>query len=397
MINAPLSILILTSLAAALVSILRRQHLLAAVITGLFSASIALIVLFLPIDEAISIFGIPIRMQSEWLILGRSFVVNETNRNAIGYLYLTRGFFLTGSWSVKPIRMFLPLGLGILFAVASSLMIVPFLFAAVFIEIAVIAGLLILTTRKVGSFRGGMRLLIFYTFGMFALLLSGWAVDVGGILGDVSVISERALLLLYFGFSVLLSIPPFHSWIPIASEETHPFAVGFVVLILQAAGLFFFIRFMNAFTWIWDDSQNLAILRTVGAGLAVVGALWAVAQDTITKLGSYAMVSDVGVMLIAVGFGTVEGFQIALGLLAARVIGISCWAIGIAALGEHDSALVETDQRSSFEASAGTGAPGRNRTPTGIRGCSRLSTGVAALMQHSRKPVGSLRPASGDR
>jgi formate hydrogenlyase subunit 3/multisubunit Na+/H+ antiporter MnhD subunit len=343
MINAPTLILILTLLAASLVSLLRRHHLVAAGITGIVAASIALIVLFVPINEAFTVFGTPIRIQSEWIILGRSFVVNEANRNAIGYLYLTGGFFLTGSWTVKPVRMFLPLGFGILFLVASSLMIVPFLFAAIFIEIAVIAGLLILTTRKIGSFRGGMRLIIFYTFGMFALLLSGWAVDVGGILSDVSVISERALLLLYFGFSVLLAIPPFHSWIPIASEETHPFAVGFIVLILQAAGLFFFIRFMNAFTWIWDDSQNLAILRAVGAGVAVVGALWAVTQDTITKLGSYAMVSDVGVMLIALGFGTVDGFQIALGLLAARAIGISCWAIGISVLRDHT--VLEVDEK----------------------------------------------------
>jgi NADH:ubiquinone oxidoreductase subunit 2 (subunit N) len=338
MISAPLAILIFTVLAASLVSLLRRNYLIAALITGIFSALVALIVLFVPINEAFSVFGLSIRMPSEWVILGRSFVVNETNRNAIGYLYLTGGFFLTGSWTVKPIRMFLPLGLGILFLVASSLMIVPFLFAALFIEIAVIAGLLMLTTRKIGGFRGGMRILIFYTFGMFALLLSGWAVDVGGIVSDASVISERALLLLYFGFSVLLAIPPFHSWIPIASDETQPFAVGFIVLILQAAGLFFFIRFMISFSWIWDDSQNLAILRTVGAGLAVVGALWAVAQDTITKLGSYAMVSDVGVMLIAVGFGTVEGFQLALGLLVARVIGISCWAIGISTQNMNDAA-----------------------------------------------------------
>jgi formate hydrogenlyase subunit 3/multisubunit Na+/H+ antiporter MnhD subunit len=310
MISAPLAILIFTVLAASLVSLLRRNYLIAALITGIFSALVALIVLFVPINEAFSVFGLSIRMPSEWVILGRSFVVNETNRNAIGYLYLTGGFFLTGSWTVK----------------------------ALFIEIAVIAGLLMLTTRKIGGFRGGMRILIFYTFGMFALLLSGWAVDVGGIVSDASVISERALLLLYFGFSVLLAIPPFHSWIPIASDETQPFAVGFIVLILQAAGLFFFIRFMISFSWIWDDSQNLAILRTVGAGLAVVGALWAVAQDTITKLGSYAMVSDVGVMLIAVGFGTVEGFQLALGLLVARVIGISCWAIGISTQNMNDAA-----------------------------------------------------------
>jgi NADH-quinone oxidoreductase subunit N len=338
MIPAPVLIFSLTLLAAAIVSALRRNHLIAAVITGIFAAVIAFLVLIVPMNEAMSIFGISVRIKSDWIILGRSFVLNETNRNAIGYLYVTGGFLLAGSWTARPVRMFLPLGFGILFLVASSLMIVPFLFAAILIQLAVVAGLLMLTSREVGSYRGGMRLLIFYIFGMFALLLSGWAVDIGGIVSDSSILSERALLLLYFGFAVLLAIPPFHSWIPIASEETHPFAIGFAVLILQGAGFFFFLRFMNTFPWIWADDNNLAILRTVGAILAVLGALWALAQDTITKLGSYAMVSDVGVMLIAIGFGTTAGFQIALGLLAARVIGISCWAIGISIDQGHKSA-----------------------------------------------------------
>lgn len=329
MIAAPVLIFTLTLLAAVIVSLLRRQHLIAAVISGIFALVIALLVLVVPMDEAFSIFGTSIRIRNDWVILGRSFILNETNRNAIGYLYITGGFLLAGSWTARPIRMFLPLGLGVLFLVASSLMIVPFLFAAILIEIAVVAGLLMLTSRRIGTYRGGMRLLIFYTFGMFALLLSGWAVDVGGIVNDAAIVSERALLLLYFGFAVLLAIPPFHAWIPIASEETHPFAVGFMVLVLQGAGLFFFLRFMNTFPWIWADDMNLAILRAVGAVMAMLGALWAMNQDTITKLGSYAIVSDVGVMLIAIGFGTVEGFQIALGLLAARGVSISCWAIGI--------------------------------------------------------------------
>lgn len=349
--NAPFAVLFLTALATVLVSLVRRQHFLAAVITGVIAGAIALIVLLVPINEALTLFGIPFRLESEWVILGRSLFIDDTNRNAIGYLYISGGFILSGSWTVKPIRMFLPLGLGILFLVASSLMIVPFLFAAVFIEIAVVAGLLMLTTRKPGAYRGGMRLLVFYTFGMFALLLSGWAVDIGGIISDTSVLSDRAQLLLYFGFSVLLAIPPFHSWIPIASEETHPFALGFTVLIVQAAGLFFFIRFMNAFTWIWTDHSNLLILRTVGAGLAVLGALWAVVQDKITKLGSYAMISDVGVMLIAIGFGNAAGFQIALALLAARAIGISCWSIGIAthrSFGEMDEISREGNSKDAW-------------------------------------------------
>jgi formate hydrogenlyase subunit 3/multisubunit Na+/H+ antiporter MnhD subunit len=327
--GAPLLIFLLTLSAATIVALVRRRHLLSSVITGVFAAGIALTVLYVPLNTVISILGTSFRINSEWGILGRSFVLSEANRSAIGYLYFTGGFLLTGSWVARPIRMFLPLGLGILSLVAGSLMIVPFLFAAIFIEIAAITALIMLSSRKQSAYSGGIRILIFYTFGMMALLISGWAVDVGGVLSDASAVSERSLLLLYFGFSVLLAIPPFHSWIPIASEEAQPFAIGFTVLILQGAGLFFFLRFMNTFPWIWAEEVNLSILRIGGAVLAIVGALWALTQNNISKLVSYAMVSDVGVMLIAVGFGSVDGFRIALGLLAARVIGISCWAIGM--------------------------------------------------------------------
>lgn len=337
MIAAPLLIFLLTLAAASIVSLFRRQHLIASVIMSAFSMVIALLVLFLPLDEALSFLGISLKFSSDWVILGRSFILNSTNRNAISYLFITGGFFLLGSWTVRPVRMFLSLGLGILFLVASSLMIVPFLFAAIFIQLAVIAGVVMLTSRMPGHNKGGIRLLIFYTFGMFALLLSGWAVDVGGVIDDASILSERALLLLYFGFSVLLAIPPFHSWIPISSEETHPFAVGFMVLILQGAGMFFFMRFMIAFPWLWVDTPNLSVLRIAGATLAVVGALWTLTQDTIAKQASYAMVSDTGVVLIALGFGPNGGFQIALGLLAARVISVACWAIGMATLTSHTS------------------------------------------------------------
>ena len=84
--NAPFMILILTLLASLLVSLLRRQYLIAALITGFFAALIALIVLFVKIDEAFSFLGLSFRMSSEWVILGRSFVVNETIDTEINIL-----------------------------------------------------------------------------------------------------------------------------------------------------------------------------------------------------------------------------------------------------------------------------------------------------------------------
>ena len=63
--------------------------------------------------------------------------------------------------------------------------------------------------------------------------------------------------------------------------------------------------------------------------MTLISAVWSVLQRDLQKMASYALISDLGVMLIAFGLGTKEGFQLAFGLTGARVISIACLSMGL--------------------------------------------------------------------
>jgi NADH-quinone oxidoreductase subunit N len=234
-VKAPLLIFLMTAMSMFILALTRRRHFLSGLMAGIFSVLIAIFILYIPLDEALSVFGFSIRFDGRWQLLGRSFLLDQNNRAAISYIFIAGGFLITGAWIARPVRMYYSLAMGILGLIAASLLIDPFLFAAIFIELAVIGSALILSSRKPGRSRGGLRLLSLYTLAMLAILLVGWMVELTDSGVNLRDLNRGLQLLLGFGFAILISIPPFHAWIPIAAEENHPFtwtviAVGFIFL-----------------------------------------------------------------------------------------------------------------------------------------------------------------------
>lgn len=329
--NASLLTFSITGIGILVQVFTRKRHLLASLLSSTFAFLIAIFIFSIPMDRAFTLMGASIRVSSTWQIFGRSLVLDEFNRQAVGYLYLIGGAILGSAWISKPTRMFHPLGLAILALVAASLMVVPFLFAAIFLELAAITFLLVLSTRTIGTARSGLRMLILYTLAMLAILFAGSMIELSG-MSDLGVIllDTRVSILLAFGFAILLSIPPFHAWLPMAAGETHPFAIALASTVLPAAGLFFVLRFFGALSLAANESNLLEIIRIFGATTVWVAAFWGASQKSFAKMAAYATVSDLGVMLIAVGLGSEQGFRLALAITAARFVGSLCLAIGLA-------------------------------------------------------------------
>jgi NADH-quinone oxidoreductase subunit N len=328
-VKAPLLIFIMTVISMIVLGFTRRRHFFSGLMAGLFSVVIAIFVLSIPLDEALSILGVSLRFDGSWHLLGRSFILNENNRAAVSFIFLSGGFILAGAWTARPVRLYYSLAMGILALIAASLMIDPFLFAAIFIELAVIGSTLILSSRQPGHSRGGLRLLSLYTLAMLAILLVGWSIDRSDAGIEIEGMGLTLQLLLGFGFSILISIPPFHAWLPIASEENHPFTWNVIAIVLHGAALFFIVRFISNFYLLYENEMMFPFIRGIGATMALVSAIWSVVQRDLQKMASYALISDLGVMLVGIGLGTNEGFQLALGLTGARVISIACLSMGL--------------------------------------------------------------------
>lgn len=330
--NAGLVIFLFTIIYASLCLILRNQRIASALVAAIGAGSIAAFVLFVPLDEALLIGDVSIKFTREWIILGRMFSMGESVRPLIGFLYLAGTFLISPAWVVHANRYFPSVGLLILATVAASLMVDPFVFAAAFIELAAMGAVFILVTQQNPKSTGATRMLILYTFAMFSILFTGSLLEVAGISSATPVLAQRVTFMLGFGFAILMTVPPFHLWMPRSADESNPYILVFIVIILQSAGFFFLLRFLNSYIWLREQALIYDGIRIIGIITTIFSVVFSASQRDIKKLMVYALLIDLGVMLISIGSATEDGFRLALSLSVVRVVALGVLALGLSFL-----------------------------------------------------------------
>jgi NADH-quinone oxidoreductase subunit N len=335
-VSAPLILTVGSILLAAIIPFLRLRREVVVAIAVLGAALLGAFALLMPIEEALSMGSTGVRVDGTWMILGRALTLDGGNRTAVGFLYLIGAFMIGGTWMAERSRYLPSVGLVMVYVVAASLMIRPFLFAALFIELAAMGAVLILVEGRFQARRGALRLLILYTLGMIVLLWAGWMMETGGITSGATQEAMQATIYLALGFAILLGIPPFHIWLPTAGEEAKPYGLMFVAVILQSAGLFFLLFFLNQYPWLRQNENLFEGTRWVGAAMVVFGGAMAIAQRQFSKMMAYALLADFGVIVIAVGTGQPAGYELAIGHSGVRAISLAVWALGIAILKQRE-------------------------------------------------------------
>jgi len=325
---------------------LRRREFAPFALAGLFSAMIGLFVLYAPLDTANSLLGIPFRLDSTWQILGRSLSLDPQNRAGVGFLFLVGALFFSLGWAVAPGRSFVPAGLLALGLLAGALTVEPFLFAAIFLELAAMACVLILIPPGARSERGMLNLLVLYSMAMMAILFTGWLLENVGVTSVTPELALRVVLLLGLGFVILLFVPPFHYWLPSIADRVNPYSLAFVAIILQSSGMFFLLRFLDNFAWMRADPRVSAAIQAAGGLMIVYGTLSAITQISFPKVAAYVLLADFGVSLLAIGSDLTIGTEIAIGLTGVRVVSLGLWGLGTALM-----------SRAGYERGSGRRAP----------------------------------------
>jgi hypothetical protein len=209
----------------------------------------------LPIGEPLEIGTLSLKIDDTLSILGRAFTIRDNNRPLLVVIYLTTTVWLAGSYFTRPHVSFVPLALGIVALLSAALSVEPFLYAALIIEIAILLSVPLLVPPGTRPGRGVYRFLTYQTFGMPFILITGWmlaGVEASPTELDLVV---RAALLMGLGFAFLLAVIPFHSWLPMLAEESHPFVVAFLFFMLPGVILLFGLGFLDryAFEVTWEE------------------------------------------------------------------------------------------------------------------------------------------------
>lgn len=292
------------------------------------SAIAALAVLTMPVESPLAILGFPVKVPAAWVILGRALVLDPTNRLALAILYLGGAALFEAAAVTFAGRGRVTAGWALLASLAAALLIRPFLFAAVFFELAALAGAVVLSSSDSRRQEPSMRLLTVMTPAMLTVLLAGWFVDTAGVTSATPSLARAATGLLLFGFSILLGVPPFHLWLPAAATERRGEGAAFVLLAMQTTGLMMALRFLDTYDWLRGSPDLYRTIRLAGLILTGAGAATSMAQADEAKSTVYSLLGDTGPVLVALGLADGTGAPLAVALAALRIPGYALAALG---------------------------------------------------------------------
>ncbi len=291
--------------------------------------------------------GQPVRLIGEWgfritptmHVLGRQLVLPEAARPLLVWIYLGIGLWLAGAVVARMEPTFVGLGLGLAATLVAALAVRPFLYAALIIETAALLNVPLLSPPGSTAGRGLLRFLTFQTLGMLFILLTGWMLVGTETSLPGSDLALRASVLLGVGLALLMGVFPFHSWIPMLTEEIHPYASALVITAVTSMVGVFGLMFLERYTWLREATATYQWLQVVGAVMVMVGGLLALFQRHAGRVLGYGILLNEGLALFALGLGGREGVELFFALWPTSIAAFLLWALALSGLGRRRDGL----------------------------------------------------------
>lgn len=330
MMNSVFPLLALPLLAAVLTAGLRRSTTLSALIAA-----------GLPLAGAV--LALTNDLSQPFTLLGRELLLTTGDRFALAYLFICAAATFMGVWRTSPNWTYYPVALLSLTAVAVTLggrpvevaVVVgrpfdPFHYSVIFLTIACMLAVFPLQGGQPGVARGTVRFMSLMVIGLPAFLAASWVLDQFTQSPDAVNLAQTAGVLIMFGLAVWLGVVPFHAWLPGIASEAPPLSSAFVLGIINAAAWFLMLDMFHEIKVLADNPALLGVLQIAGIITAVAGGVLALAQRDFGRLMGYAVLSDIGVALVAFGTGTAAGLSAALVVVFVRTFGLGLMSMGMA-------------------------------------------------------------------
>jgi len=347
--NAPTIWILIPAFIAILLTFSTNQRALS-FIGGFLSILLALAAQFVPLEQALRVGAFSFRVDSALSILGRTLSIQPEEGPLLALIYGAAALWFFAAEASRSALRLVPFGLLITTLMVASIAVEPFLFAALFIELAVLLSIPLLTSIYTPPGKGVIRFLIYQTLAMPFILLSGWLLSgVEASPGNLTLAAQSAAIL-GMGFAFLLAIFPLYNWIPLLLEETHPFAAGFLLWVFPTITLIFGAGFIDRYSWLRSSPQLTTVLQITGLLMLVSGGLWAAFQSHLGRIMAYASVAETGFSLLALSLNLRLGIPILILLFPARALGLAVWSLALSSIKEHFPSLRFSDVRGIIRA-----------------------------------------------
>jgi len=337
--NAPLIWILFPFLVGAFSLLFIRRERWAAIVSSVTALILTLAALVVPIDQALGFGSFSLKISSSLQILGRNLILDSSHTPLLAILYGVAALWFIGAESVGVARRLSSMGLIILSLLVTSIAVQPFLFAALLIEISVLVAVPLLSPPDRTPSRGVLHFLIYQTLGMPFILIAGWlSAGVEASPGDLA-LTIQSTLMLGLGFAFLLAVFPLYNWIPLLTEESSPYIVGFLLWILPTIVSIFGMSFLDRYAWLRGSLQVMIALRVAGLLMVVTGGLWSAFQRHIGRMMAFMSVAETGFILLSLSLDPAAGLPLFFLLLIPRGLGLLIWALSLSVLNSDTGSL----------------------------------------------------------
>jgi NADH-quinone oxidoreductase subunit N len=326
--SAPI-IWILIPFAAGFLTLFFLRQKFSPLIGGGIAMILAIIAIIFPIDTALLLGTVSIKISSSVQFFGRSFALNTADGPLIAIIYGLAALWFFGTEASGSANRFVSLGLMIVALLTASIAVEPFLFAALLLDMAamLVIPLLVPLYQKPG--RGVVRFLIYQTLAMPFILFSGWML--AGVEASPGAVGAtvQAGTILGLGFAFLLGVFPLYNWIPMLMEETSPYVTGFLLWALPTFTIIFALGFLDRYTWLRTSPQLSNTLQFAGVLMVASGGLFASQQKHIGRIMGYAAITETGLLVLAIGLKSTQIVNTTFLLLIPRGLELAVWALAL--------------------------------------------------------------------
>jgi NADH-quinone oxidoreductase subunit N len=332
--NAPMIWIIFPILVGIPLLFVNNQRFLS-IIGGVIAALLAVTAQFVPLEVAMSVGGISLKIDSALTILGRTLQILPAEGSLLALIYGVVALWFFGAEASNSATRLVPIGFMITALLVASIAVEPFLYAALFIEMAILLAIPMLASIYHPPSKGVTRFLIYQTLAMPFILLAGWLL--GGVEaspGDLALVAQSASML-GLGFAFLLAIFPLYNWIPLLSEEVNPYILGFVLWILPTITIIFCAGFLDRYSWLRTSPQLTIAFRLAGLAMLVTGGLFAAFQRHLARIMGYGAIAETGFSILALSLDLQLGIPILFLLIPARALGLAVWSLSVTVIKEQ--------------------------------------------------------------
>jgi formate hydrogenlyase subunit 3/multisubunit Na+/H+ antiporter MnhD subunit len=326
---------------AGVVYILRRWASLSALLATCTALILGIALLVLPLDQSVLSWGErQITMDETVTFLGRELVMEQTDQLAMAFLFLTAAGLFFLAWRFVPRSLLFPVGLSMLSLLSGALLIRPLIYAILLIEITAALSIFALQAERQTPTRGGLHYLTLTTLALPGLLVIHWLMERYALTPDDKGLLNTSAILLLFSFTLLLSVVPFHVWVPSVGggkrDGSNPLAGAFVLTIGNGAIWFLLLNFLEAYPGLYSYPRLSSLVSNAGLAMVVVGGVLASAQRRLGRLMGYGALIDTGGALIALGMNSKTGLTLLFLSLLMRPFGLILVAAGLSGLQERN-------------------------------------------------------------